>query len=315
MSLFISPSKLRESGILGINGRNVEYINRYNKRSLYPLVDDKLKTKKLVTKYGIKSPKLLLVVEFVHDIKRHKDAIMALSGFAIKPAKGSGGKGILVITGRDGELFVKSSGEKLSYDDIARHLLNTLAGLFSLGGDQDVAIIESLINIDPLFEPYSYQGVPDIRIIIFKGYPVMAMLRLSTKASDGKANLHQGAVGVGIDIQSGRAINAVMNGSVIATHPDTQADLSSIALPNWEELLLLASRCYEITKLGYLGVDIVLDRDEGAMLLELNARPGLSIQVANSRGLLPILKSIEAIDEPHYKAKKRVEFILSSLVD
>lgn len=315
MSLFISPSKLKASGILGINGRNVEYINRYNKRSLYPLVDDKLKTKKLVTKYGIKSPELLLVVEFVHDIKRHKDAIMALSGFAIKPAKGSGGKGILVITGRDGELFVKSSGEKLSYDDIARHLLNTLAGLFSLGGDQDVAIIESLINIDPLFEPYSYQGVPDIRIIIFRGYPVMAMLRLSTKVSDGKANLHQGAVGVGIDIQSGRAINAVMNGSVIATHPDTQADLSSIALPNWEELLLLASRCYEITKLGYLGVDIVLDRDEGAMLLELNARPGLSIQVANSRGLLPILKSIEAIDEPHYKAKKRVEFILSSLVD
>ncbi len=314
MISLISPWELKRLGILGMNARNIDFISRYNNRKYYPLVDNKLQTKLLAQEHGINTPKLLFAIKYQYEVNSFKEQIKELSSFVIKPAKGSGGKGILVIVGRDGENFIKSSGTIIDFNEIARHLTNTLAGLHSLSGDQDIALIETLIEIDPIFENYSYQGVPDIRIIVFRGYPVMAMLRLSTKASDGKANLHQGAVGVGVDIKTGKAINAVMNGVKIITHPDTHHSFESISVPNWKDLLTLASSCYDITNLGYLGADIVLDKNRGAMLLELNARPGLAIQIANSKGLLNRLREIEKIKTIRRNPSDRVEFILNAIL-
>jgi len=312
MLRFITPSALKKSGILGMNSRNIEFISRYNDRRLFPLVDNKLQTKLLAQQHAIQTPKLLFVVQYQHDVYELKERLQNITSFVIKPACGSGGKGILVIKHRDGDKFIKSSGVSIGVDEIARHVTNILAGLHSLSGDQDVAIVERLIEADSLFDKYSYQGVPDIRIIVFQGYPVMAMLRLSTKESDGKANLHQGAVGVGIDIKTGRAINAVMNGKKVSFHPDTKEALNAIVIENWSELLLLASSCYDMSELGYLGVDIVLDKNKGAMVLELNARPGLSIQIANSTGLLPRLREIQRVASKKRDKQERVDFILSS---
>ncbi|MDY0232624.1 MAG: alpha-L-glutamate ligase-like protein [Sulfurimonas sp.] len=307
---FISPFALRRSGILGMNSRNIEFISRYNNRKLFPLVDNKLQTKLLAQEYGINTPELLFVVRYQRDVYKLLEKLKDISSFAIKPACGSGGKGILVIKGREGDGFIKSSGAVIGLEEVTRHVTNILAGLYSLSGDQDVALVETLIEADAVFDDYSYQGVPDIRIIVFQGYPVMAMLRLSTKASDGKANLHQGAVGVGLDIKTGKPINAVMNGEKILTHPDTNHSFETIKIDNWKELLLLASSCYDMTNLGYLGVDIVLDKNKGAMILELNARPGLSIQVANSKGLLPRLREIEKVASKRANVQKRVDFVL-----
>ena len=55
----------------------------------------------------------------------------------------------------------------------------------------------------------------------------------------------------------------------------------------------LAARSYELTGLGYQGVDLVLDKDKGPLILELNARPGLNIQIANRAGLLTRLQLVE----------------------
>ncbi|EQB40539.1 hypothetical protein M947_01690 [Sulfurimonas hongkongensis] len=295
-----------------MNSRNIEFISRYNDRKLFPLVDNKLQTKLLAQEYGINTPELLFVVRYQHDVYRLLEKLKNISSFAIKPACGSGGKGILVIKGRDGDGFIKSSGMVIGLQEVTKHVTNILAGLYSLSGDQDVALVETLIEADAVFDDYSYQGVPDIRIIVFQGYPVMAMLRLSTKASDGKANLHQGAVGVGLDIKTGKPINAVMNSEKILIHPDTKHSFDGIKIDNWKELLLLACSCYDMTNLGYLGADIVLDKNKGAMLLELNARPGLSIQVANSKGLLPRLRKIEKekVASKRANVQKRVEFVL-----
>lgn len=309
---FVSPFALKKSGILGMNSRNIEFVSRYNERKFYSRVDNKLQTKELAQEFGIATPKLHFVVRVQHDISELEAKLATLSSFVIKPARGSGGKGILVIQKREADLYIKSSGLAISFDAISRHLTNILAGLYSLRGDPDVAIIEALIEADPVFESYSYQGVPDIRIIVFQGYPVMAMLRLSTKESDGKANLHQGAVGVGISISSGRAIHAVMHGKRVHTHPDTNNELEDIVVPNWRELLTMASSCYELSSLGYLGVDIVLDKNRGAMLLELNARPGLSIQVANSCGLLWRLRTIESLKTKSRHASTRVAFSMEN---
>jgi alpha-L-glutamate ligase-like protein len=294
---WISPARLRARGILGMNCRNVRYINRFNDRSLFPLVDNKLKTKLLAEEFGVPTPTLRFVVREQHEISHIQDQLAGMDSFVLKPAKGSGGKGILVVAGREDRNFIKSSGVAIDLADIRRHLSNTLAGLYSLGGSADVVIVEDLIALDDSFAGYSHEGVPDIRIIVFRGYPVMAMLRLATHASDGKANLHQGAVGVGLALDTGRCLNAVQFGRPVDTHPDTGRSLRDIAIDGWRDIMLLAAHCYDMTGLGYIGTDLVLDRARGPQLLELNARPGLSIQVANGAGLLPRLRHVEGLRE------------------
>ncbi|GHA48813.1 alpha-L-glutamate ligase-like protein [Photobacterium aphoticum] len=298
LSRFTSPWKLRQRGIMGMNKRNHSYIGRYNNRSLYPLVDDKLKTKLIAQQAGATVPELIGVIGSQVDVKTIHDMVKDWPGFVIKPAQGSGGKGILVIVKHKDGIYVKPSGAEINREDVERHITNTLAGLFSLGGKNDVAMVENLIQFDDVFDGFSYEGVPDVRVIVFKGYPVMAMMRCSTAASDGKANLHQGAVGVGIDIATGKAIRAVQFNQPIERHPDTDRLLSELSVPNWEKLLTLASSAWEMTGLGYMGTDMVLDKSKGPMVLELNARPGLAIQIANGCGLLPRLKHIENLGTP-----------------
>jgi len=291
--MWTTPASLRAKGIIGMNRRNIRYIGRYNSRRLFPLVDDKLKTKLLAQAHGISTPALIGTVITQFGIKQLSAMLAGHTGFVIKPAKGSGGKGILVIDRVEADRYIKPSGVQLTLADIQRHVSNILSGLYSLGGSPDVALIEALINFDDSFAEYTYEGVPDIRVIIFKGYPVMAMMRLSTAASDGKANLHQGAVGVGIDIASGTAIRGVQFDRTRHDHPDTGHELASLRIGDWGTLLRLAAGCYEMTGLGYLGTDMVLDRDHGPLLLELNARPGLAIQMANGEGLRTRLDLVE----------------------
>ncbi|HFF2940885.1 TPA: alpha-L-glutamate ligase-like protein, partial [Vibrio cholerae] len=287
---YTSPFKLRRKGIMGMNKRNHAYIGRYNDRSKYPLVDDKLKTKLIAQRAGCTVPKLIGVISNQAEVKHIHEMVKDWPGFVIKPARGSGGKGILVVTSHQAGVYTKPSGSNMNKEDVERHISNALAGLFSLGGKNDVAVVENLIQFDDCFEGFSYEGVPDVRIIVFKGYPVMAMMRLSTSASDGKANLHQGAVGVGIDIATGKAVRAVQFNKPVTHHPDTDKELATLVVPHWERLLTLAASAWEMTGLGYLGTDMVLDKEEGPMVLELNARPGLAIQIANGAGLLPRLQ-------------------------
>ena len=298
MSLLVSPLKLRELGILGMNNRNIGFIGRYNQRKNYSLADNKLKTKSAAIVRGIPVPELIGTVDYQFQIQTLSHMLQDRDAFVIKPCQGSGGKGILVIVGRQGELFIKSSGALIDDREIRRHSSNILAGLYSLGGRNDSAMIEALIDFDPILKDYSYEGVPDIRVIVFRGVPVMAMMRCATRSSDGKANLHQGAVGVGIDMGSGQSVCAVQHNRIVSQHPDTQICFDQLILPRWQQLLELASGCAGMAGLDYLGVDIVLDRLRGPMLLELNARPGLAIQVANQSGLEHrLLLAAEIADE------------------
>lgn len=313
--MWVTPSFLRKHGLLGMNRRNFKYINGYNSRELYPLVDDKLKTKLLAVEYEIATPTLRQVVREQHEIAHFRERVKDLPGFAIKPSKGSGGKGITVIERQDGDSFIKPSGAAVSLDHLTRHLSNILSGLYSLGGKTDVAIIEDLIINDPRFAALSYQGVPDVRIIVFRGYPVMAMLRLATRSSDGKANLHQGAVGVGLDLATGRGLHAVQHSKRVHQHPDTGLPLLEIQVPDWPEMLRLASRCYDMTGLGYIGADLVVDKHRGPLLLELNARPGLAIQVANGVGLRPRLEHIEKLPRVKERATDRIKYAMEVFTD
>jgi alpha-L-glutamate ligase-like protein len=169
-------------------------------------------------------------------------------------------------------------------------------------------MIEYRVRFDPLFEKVAYQGIPDIRIIVFQGYPVMSMVRLPTRLSDGKANLHQGAIGVGIDIASGVTSSGSFGNDIVTEHPDTGFPIAGLTIPDWETILRLSARCFDVTGLGYLGVDIVLDKDRGPLILELNARPGLNIQIANATGLGGRLQHIESQPELVADCEERVAF-------
>lgn len=289
--------RLRQNGVLGINRRNSEFIRQWNPRRLYPLVDDKLRTKRLALAFGMPVPELFGVIEKQHDIRDLPGIVADRQQFVVKPAHGSGGNGVLVITGRRGDRFAKASGALLDENELDHHISNMLSGLYSLGGQRDRVVVEYCVQCDPELAKISFRGVPDIRLIVFKGFPVMAMIRLPTRLSDGRANLHQGAVGVGIDLASGTTLGGVQENHRVSEHPDTGQKLEGMPIPGWGRILEMGANCYEMTGLGYLGVDIVVDRDLGPLILELNARPGLAIQIANGSGLHHRLIQIERLAE------------------
>lgn len=307
---------LNAKGIMGINRRNADYVLQYNPRHLYPVVDDKIITKQRAIAAAIAVPPLFGVIDTERGIGQLSTLIDGHQDFVIKPAQGAGGDGITVIADRfEDDRYRSVSGRILSQQDLAYQLSNILTGMYSLGGHRDRALIEYRVKPDPIFQRISHEGVPDIRIIVLLGYPLMAMLRLPTRQSDGKANLHQGAIGVGVDLASGLTLQGSWLNSRISRHPDTTHPLSGVQLPYWNSFMHLAARCYELCGMGYIGVDLVLDAEKGPMLLELNARPGLNIQLANHCGLNHRARHIEerimalAKDGSSETAAERVAFV------
>ncbi len=303
--------RLNKIGVLGINRRNAEFMLPYNQRRLYPLVDDKLRTKQLAEDAGIAVPKLYAVIEAPHQVAKIGSLLAPYQDCVIKPSMGSGGDGILVFAGRSKELYRTVGGHLMDEEALKYHINNLLSGSFSLGGQPDKALIEYRVKFDPVFEKIAYQGVPDVRIIVFLGVPVMAMVRLPTRMSGGKANLHQGAIGAGIDLATGLTLKAVWRNSIINEHPDTGFPVMGVKIPNWEELLVLGARSYELTGLGYQGIDIVLDEELGPLILEMNARPGLNIQIANGTGLGRRLEMVRSSDIVGADVAARVQFAKS----
>jgi alpha-L-glutamate ligase-like protein len=311
-----SVRRLRKAGVLGLNERNADFIMRLNPRQFYPRVDDKVLTKKLAIEAGMAVPELYGIIDHQGDVRKFAEIVGERESFVIKPAQGSGGDGIIVIvsrTKRRRDCFRTASGLLITQAELEHHISNIVSGQYSLSGGNDVALIEYCVQFDPLFEHVSYQGVPDIRVIVYRGYPVMAMVRLPTRSSDGKANLHQGAVGAGIDMSTGRTLMGVLSNDVVDEHPDTGSLIAGLEVPRWDFILQSSARGLEVTELGYLGVDMVIDRNLGPLILEMNARPGLNIQIANGVGLRGRIARIDQIynaeDDPVTRARvARTEF-------
>ncbi len=298
--------RFEELGVLGINKRNADYLLPVNERKYYPLVDDKLLTKQLAIQSGLQAPQLYGVIRYHHQIPAILEIADHHQQFVVKPSKGSGGEGILVLTKQPEGGFVKANGQMMVSEELMYYISGILAGLYSLGGQEDKALVEYRVESSPVFEKISFRGVPDIRLIVYKGVPLMSMLRLPTVESSGKANLHHGAIGVGVDMQTGMTSGGVHHDRVVATHPDTGEPINGIKIPYWKEILRIGARSYEMTALGYLGVDVVIDRTKGPMILEFNARPGLSIQIANQAGLVPRLREIDEVDISALTGEERI---------
>ena len=192
-------------------------------------------------------------------------------------------------------VYLRHNGEQVDLDSMRQHLSDILSGMYSLGGQRDQALMQQRVRLHPAFAAITYKGIPDVRVILYRNEPAMAMLRLPTKESNGRANLHQGGIGTGVDLDTGMTHHAVQRNRFVELHPDTKLPVVGMRVPYWQEVLRMSRRVAEAVGLGYIGVDIVVDEVEGPMLLEANARPGLAIQIANGRGLVPRLDAIDAM--------------------
>jgi alpha-L-glutamate ligase-like protein/uncharacterized protein (TIGR02421 family) len=280
----------KSTGILGMNARNLLYIRPFNKKKAVRLADDKLKTKHFLSARGIPVPRLYATIQTSEELERFDFSSLPKS-FVLKPNLGYGGEGIIPIAENRGSFFVKSSGDLVNLPEFKEHINDILEGRFSISELQDTAFFEQLIICDPRLAEYAYKGLPDIRVVVHNLIPVMAMLRLPTKESDGKANLHQGAVGVGIDIARGTATHIVYKNKIIDEVPGL-GPIRGFTIPYWDEILLIAVRIQLATNLGYCAVDLCIDHNAGPVLLEINARAGLSLQLAN---LAPLRRRLERI--------------------
>jgi alpha-L-glutamate ligase-like protein len=310
MGSLIERLRRVRSEALGLNRRNQEYFLRFNRPRLVGLVDHKMKTKEVLEAHGLPVPQTYGCYQRLRDLGALLRDVRERTDFVLKPACGVGGEGVVVVVGRRQEAFVKAGGGALEMSDLVAHAADIIAGAFSISQIHDEALLEYRLRPEPRLVPYSPGGIPDVRVVVAHGIPVMAMMRLPTRASDGRANLHVGGVGVGIDLATGRAVHAIWDGRPIAEHPDTQQALRDIQVSHWPEILLLGTRSYEAVPLGYFGIDVVVDEKLGPVILELNARPGLQVQLANHRGLRPILEELERRSPEELTAEKRVSVAL-----
>jgi len=285
------------------NLRNKLYLKKNSSRGR-AIADSKWKTKRILEKAGVGVPKLIGRLKTVDDIENFE--WNGLEGnFVIKPESGYGGEGIVIVRKKieGNELkWHKMDGSMILEEDMKMHCGDILAGRYSLHGMPDKVLIEERIKIHPKFLTLTRAGTPDIRVIIYNSVPIMAMIRIPTARSKGKANLQQGAVGLGIDLATGITTYGIVGkGEVIEKmkmpKKKKMIKVNGIKIPFWKEVLETTITCQKTMKgLGFMGVDVVLDKEKGPMVLELNARPGLSIQICNKAGLKSRMDKIDDVN-------------------
>lgn len=283
---------LSSRGVLGLNARNLLYIKPFNPKKAVALADDKLKTKAYLAARGIPVARIYARIETRKQLSTFNFDSLP-DHFALKPNFGFGGEGILIIKGRtkDGR-FLRQGKHPMSNREMIEHIEDILEGRFSINGMPDTAFFERLLVSHECFTPFRPAGLPDLRIVVFNLVPVMAMLRVPTAQSGGKANVHLGGVGIGIDVAKGITTHATQFNNIVPLLPHG-ASPSGFEIPFWDEILLIASRIQYYTNIGYLAVDLTIDAEQGPVLLEVNARAGLMVQVAN---LAPLRTRLERIE-------------------
>jgi alpha-L-glutamate ligase-like protein len=259
-----------------MNRRNIAHVMPRNPRRLFPLANNKVLAKQVLGAAGIELPETLCLFKHFFELNSVAERLAPHQACVIKPAHGAGGRGILVLE-RVGDHWQTAGGRAMDVAMIRRHIGDIIFGAYSLDRP-DVAIVETRLRPHQFFADLYPRGLSDIRIIVVDRVPVLAMIRVPTDASDGKANLHQGGLGLGLNLKTGQITQSWLKGAPVAVHPDTGVPTNGSTVPNWDLVVACAVRCAEAVELKYLGVDLVLASDGRPMVLEINVRPGLEIQ-------------------------------------
>ncbi|OGK14267.1 hypothetical protein A3H80_01600 [Candidatus Roizmanbacteria bacterium RIFCSPLOWO2_02_FULL_37_19] len=304
------PNILRNKNrILGINERNFTYVRKYNSRVAALIADNKIITKEVLQKGDIPTTKIFKTIKNFKELE-NLDFSKLPTDFVIKPVKGVEGGGIEIIYNRDKSgHFIGTQSKRLTESGIKLFMTDILEGKFSHSYTPDQILIEERVKPHKKFRPFIYKGTPDIRVIIFRTVPIMAMIRWPTQDSNGKANLSQGAAASGVDLATGittHTIKATKEGQIhfVDFVQNERIRYSGFKIPFWDKILTNASKASKIAGLGYCAVDFLVDKEDGPLVVELNARPGLSIQLANQDGLKWRLEQVK-----HLQIKSMVHAI------
>jgi alpha-L-glutamate ligase-like protein len=292
--------------VLTMTVRNREFVGKYNSPGLMAMLS-KDAVKGLLLPLGVPMSATYLVLRERSELGKFKEWMKQHETFALKPSSSYGGEGILLVTGRQGDLYRTNMGP-MSASQIETHAFSIVEGQFH-GGEKDTAVVEELLVQDESLREIVPLGLADIRVISFLGYPVMAMMRIPTIASGGKANIHLGAVAAGVRISTGVIFHSVWAGLPSPEHPDTGASLLGRPIPLWDEILEVAAEAQRLAGIGYAGVDIALDSKRGPVVMEVNRRPGLEIQNANAAGLLRRLRMIEQLPHHELPVEERLKIV------
>ncbi|MEM9037496.1 MAG: sugar-transfer associated ATP-grasp domain-containing protein [Actinomycetota bacterium] len=265
----------RWASVVGMNRRNAIVHQHNDSRSIH-LVNDKIATKELLAEHGVAVVPTVAVLRDRLDLRQLR-ACELPDEWVAKPARGAGGCGIIVLVGRDGDGWLDTGGRHVSRREVGEHLAEVLSGQHS-GRSADEAIIEPRLSPAPELTELGAIGLPDLRVLHVGEQDPLVMLRLPTERSGGRANLHQGGVGLAIDPRRGRVVRAVCGRHEILDHPDTGRRLVGERVPEIGRVVETAAAAVAITGLGFAGVDVVIDDRRRVMVLEVNARPGLQIQ-------------------------------------
>jgi len=138
--------------------------------------------------------------------------------------------------------------------------------------------------------------VADVRVVVYRGYPIVALARLPTEASGGSVSFHRGAVGVRLAVADGTSLGAChpRSGRELSTHPDTGAALVDCRMPNWGAVVAAATRAAPTTGICYV-VDLTLTAGNSPVVLHVDSRPGLALQSTSECGLFRRLQFVTAL--------------------
>lgn len=287
---------LHTRGVLGLNARNLLYVKPFNPKKAVAFADDKLKTKAFLSARGIPTAKVYGRIDSRRQLASF-DFNTLPDECVLKPNFGYGGEGIIILRGRRNGLFLEQGKAPIPRTQLRDHIEDIIDGKFSVNGRTDSAFFERILEADECFASLRPAGLPDIRIIVFNLVPVMAMLRIPTAESNGKANVHLGGIGIGIDLAKGETTYGAQYNNILSVLPHG-VPVAGMHIPQWEKLLLIASRIQYMTNIGYLAVDLTIDKETGPVLLEVNARAGLMVQVANLAPLRSRLERVGGLDVP-----------------
>ena len=289
---------MKANDLLGMNARNLDYCFRNSTRAT-KVAASKILTKKILVEQSLPTPAIHAIVSQRGRVDKIKWEEFG-TRFVIKPEAGLGGNGVLVVRKKiKGKLeWITASGQRVGEEDLRMHVWDILEGRYGGSGGRYRAFVEELVTIHPRLKKYTYQGTPDLRMIVYNQVPVMAMLRLPTKESEGRANLHQGAIGVGVDIATGITTYGVHHGEMIRYLPGSKKrKLNGVQLPYWSKILRTGLEVMKVVGLNYGAVDFGFDEEsKEGKVFEVNRAPGLSIQLANRSGLRKRLRRVEGVD-------------------
>lgn len=280
-------------GVLGMNARNLNYIRTKNVWESVSLADSKLKTKNFLSVRWIPFADTYATIASQQELNDFSFDSIPSDAFVIKPNHGSKGQGILIVKKLKNNNFY-ISGREWTEDEVRLYMTDILSGSFSLYGNHDKIVIEELLRPGYDFAKFCRYGLADIRMIVYNYVPITTMVRMPTELSEGKANLAQGGIGLGLNIATGQVMNFFQNKkSFTKEFPDGYQFLKWLHIPFWDDILLYSSQIQFYTGLWYLALDWVIT-ESGPKLLEINARAGLEIQNVN---LVPLKSRLDQVEK------------------